>query len=821
MYIKFQLNSSPKCDASLLIQSSESKNINERGVGNLLSLLENSLIYINTRSISDIKRVLDFCKVLKSRGESTNYHARIDKILQATTAYMKDNSSLLGKRELNHSHESTSKKIKLELNKEETDLLKCVIERLEKSHQCRSLIKVLEQALNVNCSEWRECEDTNGYTILHFLWLFEDENAIKKIISQAQNINKVAFFDKTTPLHRAFQYPNVIKLLLESGANTQVLNNVRYTPFEEAIIHKCYESVEVFLEFQPDLINKSNNKSTPLSLAIYAESVPITDLLLRRGADYACMNNDNENVIYRAALTYNNEIMQLLHSWNKPIDLNANGETALIHACKKQNYKLVQFLVSCKANMDIYDSNFLTPLMHAIQLQNEEISLFLINNGANVQKNIESRYSPLLFAIDKGLTLTAHKLIDSGASLDVLSKAGSTVLDFVTTNKQLSFADIRELEAKITKQMIKNKALSQIYPRKFLAHFWGMGRNLYFYVAGQKISYTGAKKASLFVGKFNQYFLEYLPTLKEKFPVYFTDKIIQKLYLYHQKALVNWNLVERKTELIIQEAQECPQLLQTGWPGHATATVLFESKLDGEELEFLLAYCNKGQKMAKEGAVRLYSLKKGITPKHITKLRLADDSHYFEQLESKLTLEKVFSLKKQKLGNCCKACLDAAEFTTLMFLAFERRVDEYFVRKIFKALSSYRRQRELEEYLKNVSTQPKFVDWLLLAQIKNRIDQKLMSENLTDMQKENFNKAREHFKTYFPPENCEITNKNKDDILHYYIAHGYKQGIKETIKLGVNPKKLRRGTTPLQTAETSLIPGILEFVHSCEYLLRD
>ena len=103
------------------------------------------------------------------------------------------------------------------------------------------------------------------------------------------------------------------------------------------------------------------------------------------------------------------------------IDIDAQqslgGATALIHAVKNNNYRLVDLLLHYGADPNKVDFAGNSPLMYAALRNNIPIGKKLVAHGARVNHSNNGGKTPLSWAVHRhGLTDFADFLIDNGAA---------------------------------------------------------------------------------------------------------------------------------------------------------------------------------------------------------------------------------------------------------------------------------------------------------------------------------------------------------------------------------------------------------------------
>ena len=154
-------------------------------------------------------------------------------------------------------------------------------------------------------------------------------NLIKKIIQKnKQNIN-LQDKNKETPLHLAveFGFTDVVKLLLDEGADTSVVNGG-----QGGLLHivKSVEVANILLDLGLDKDAKDLYGNTPLNLAAFRGTLDLVKFLLEKGADKEAKDNNGNTPLHKAAKRRKVNVVKLL--LEKGADKEAkdnNGNTPL------------------------------------------------------------------------------------------------------------------------------------------------------------------------------------------------------------------------------------------------------------------------------------------------------------------------------------------------------------------------------------------------------------------------------------------------------------------------------------------------------------
>lgn len=138
-----------------------------------------------------------------------------------------------------------------------------------------------------------------------------------------------------------------------------------------------------------DIDTKNEDGKTPLMIALEEKQEEIADLLIEKGADVNCEDDDGSALIY--AVTYNSkEMVEKLLEKDAEINYSkADGATALHFACDDGQLEIAKLLVKRGANIDAQNKYGKTPQMIAIDNNHNEIADLLREKGAGVNAKEE------------------------------------------------------------------------------------------------------------------------------------------------------------------------------------------------------------------------------------------------------------------------------------------------------------------------------------------------------------------------------------------------------------------------------------------------
>ena len=187
-------------------------------------------------------------------------------------------------------------------------------------------------------------------------------------------------------------FAKLAAFLLSKGAWVNARDKWNFTPLHE-VLNK--ETAEVLIKGGAFLEVKSNIGLTPLQTAVYGLRLEVARFLVSKGAA--------SNIFLDTAMGRFEQVqLQVQRNPNIVNNAGVDGWTLLHHAAAAGQYKIADFLISKKADINAQAIKGETPLHLAVSWSREKIIKLLIINGANV--NVRNKYgnTPLQIAKTNG-----------------------------------------------------------------------------------------------------------------------------------------------------------------------------------------------------------------------------------------------------------------------------------------------------------------------------------------------------------------------------------------------------------------------------------
>ncbi|MDG7055809.1 MAG: ankyrin repeat domain-containing protein, partial [Wolbachia endosymbiont of Menacanthus eurysternus] len=215
------------------------------------------------------------------------------------------------------------------------------------------------------------------------------------------------FYGEAALLHLAAKYGIVemVKALIENGANLNVADNFGEVPLCYAVQYGEVEVMRILIENNADV--KALNEFGEGLLHLAAQGVPgcsktaIVKLLIDNGADVDAISVLGKKTPLHSATTLNN------------------------------NIDIVRALIENGASVNVLDFYENTPLHYAAQYGCLGIVKILIENGADVNRvNKYDRDAPLHLAAENNHLETVKYLVDKGADVHVQNIRRKVPIDY-------------------------------------------------------------------------------------------------------------------------------------------------------------------------------------------------------------------------------------------------------------------------------------------------------------------------------------------------------------------------------------------------------
>ncbi|KAL2085161.1 hypothetical protein ACEWY4_018481 [Coilia grayii] len=325
-------------------------------------------------------------------------------------------------------------------------------------------------------------KDDAGATALHHATSGRSLEAIRLLASATgpEGLN-VCDYQGSTPLHWAVerQAEDSCALLLELGADPNILNAALMSPLHLAISKGHNSMVELLLSFRDTDANLEGELgNTPVMLACSSNNCHALHILFKYGARLCSQNKLGHYAIHAVAFAGAKEAMEVIlkkgeetgHSLDthvnyldkyhcSPLHLAVRGgnieviklciekgarvhqqqadrSTALHLACTQGAIEAVKLMLCANLHGDdiinMRDGANQTPLHRATIFDHVDLAEYLISKGADIDCIDCKGLSPLLLATSCGAWRAVAFLLSKGANVNIKDKEGRNFLHLAT-----------------------------------------------------------------------------------------------------------------------------------------------------------------------------------------------------------------------------------------------------------------------------------------------------------------------------------------------------------------------------------------------------
>jgi ankyrin repeat protein len=323
------------------------------------------------------------------------------------------------------------------------------------THGCS---KLLSSILEIS-EKIRKYFKLNSFFIEHTIQncYFQEKETLRSVIDTIER--KYDFdVDSTneqglTALHFAAMYGKLyaVEILLEKEASVNARTNNKETPLNLAV-HNKHEQIANLLKESTFKYNLSDRKESvkkaehftkkgtshddfernnkfPLHSAAYYGDVKTIESLIDKRAIVDSVSDDHQTPLHIAAFKGNVNAARLLITKGASVDALSYGKETPLHlAAKSGNLPTVELLITEGASVDALNIADQTPLHYAAEGENAEIPKILIKYGASVNVRTKNNLYPLHIAAKFGKAETVALLINSEASIDAVTTNSETAL---------------------------------------------------------------------------------------------------------------------------------------------------------------------------------------------------------------------------------------------------------------------------------------------------------------------------------------------------------------------------------------------------------
>ncbi|WP_428241127.1 ankyrin repeat domain-containing protein [Gynuella sp.] len=323
----------------------------------------------------------------------------------------------------------------------------------------------------------------SGRTPLHYAVIEKDNQLLEYLLKNTVNLNSPDS-SGATPLFLAVMTEDLVavKNLLNAGADPNIPNNHRY-PITYAIAHDNADITRLLMESGANLNVVNRDHLTPLLMAIDGENMVLFNDLLAAGADPNMTVNEVDLPIHR--LIYNaddNEyhesqrlsmLQSLIKAGAEMSARTSDDQDILWLAIDYKRPLIAQYLLQQEPNTQ-YNEADLTDLLFLAIEQLPELIEPLLSKGVSYQSINKYGETTLMQAAYAGRLKLVQELIAQGLDVNAVSKSGWTALHYAINYdwSRYYYNGTDEEQALIVRTLIKAGANPNVYTRNHVSPFY-------------------------------------------------------------------------------------------------------------------------------------------------------------------------------------------------------------------------------------------------------------------------------------------------------------------------------------------------------------
>jgi hypothetical protein len=258
--------------------------------------------------------------------------------------------------------------------------------------------------------------------------LGKGSDAVRSILAKAPRDLRDDSGD--SPFHHAVRLratPEVIRILRDMGFDPSGRNNEGDTALHIALRRNLEPQGSAMLQINADPFTANAAGVTPLSLALSPTEGPAA-WFFTPGV-LAAKDSSGNGVLHHAAMAALPQGVRFLSDKGIPSDIrNADGQTPLMLALKRDSVATVNMLLSLGADSSTRDASGSTPLHLAVYWGAMDCLRLLTSSAAAIDPRDYTGKTPLRDAVDRGQAAAVAFLLENGASPLARDNAGKTPL---------------------------------------------------------------------------------------------------------------------------------------------------------------------------------------------------------------------------------------------------------------------------------------------------------------------------------------------------------------------------------------------------------
>ncbi|KAF4501632.1 ankyrin 1 [Fusarium agapanthi] len=269
-----------------------------------------------------------------------------------------------------------------------------------------------------------DARDSDGIPIICAAVSGGHTNMVQWLVDANADVNVVYLDSKITSLHEAYPHPEIVRLLLEHGADINRGNADSRTALNFAIVTNNLATVQMLLEAKtkPDI--NTDTIYWDLRIVITGGYIDIVEKMLEAGVDVNNVNEKGESLL-AYAIKYNTPsgMIRKILEYNPDLEMRDKKENTALHCITRSTIlETVRLVVNAGGRLDVLNSDKDTPLIVAIGAQMDDLFFYMLKKEPSLltQNFITSqqRVTALHEACRFGSLAMVRSLIEHGMDIN-------------------------------------------------------------------------------------------------------------------------------------------------------------------------------------------------------------------------------------------------------------------------------------------------------------------------------------------------------------------------------------------------------------------
>ncbi|XP_064646401.1 serine/threonine-protein phosphatase 6 regulatory ankyrin repeat subunit B-like [Lineus longissimus] len=289
-------------------------------------------------------------------------------------------------------------------------------------------------------------KNDEGEMVLHCAAMSSEQKVVEYLVSQGADVN-CKTEGGSNPLANCSLTGNMdmVKYFISLGADVFAVNKLGCNALHWAARSSNTDLVDYLVNsLGLDVNCKTGGDRTPLLFSSTEGNLDMFKHLISLGADVNATDKNGLNVMHKAALSSNTDLVDyLVNSLGLDVNCKTGGDrTPLLFSSMEGNLDMFKHLISLGADVNATDKNGLNVMHKAALSSNTDLVDYLVNSlGLDVNCRTGDNRTPLLFSSTEGNLDMFKHLISLGADVNATDKNGLNVMHKAALSSNTDLVD--------------------------------------------------------------------------------------------------------------------------------------------------------------------------------------------------------------------------------------------------------------------------------------------------------------------------------------------------------------------------------------------